>query len=121
MPNLLLMSFCTPVFVRQCEPLPEIVKGVMLRVLVLCQPPMTSLRRGWMKLIESHFYCTGGSRALALLVPGDDVLRRSTFREIEDKVSAHLGPNWLEAPGMHSFTRVSLMPVGQIYSPGGRN
>ncbi|RWW49540.1 hypothetical protein BHE74_00044284 [Ensete ventricosum] len=30
----------------QCEPLPEMLKGVMLRARMLCRPPMTSLKRG---------------------------------------------------------------------------
>ncbi|RWW42435.1 hypothetical protein BHE74_00052017 [Ensete ventricosum] len=54
MPNLLLMSFCTPVFVGQCEPLPEMVKGVMLRARMLCRPPMTSLRCGFVGVVATE-------------------------------------------------------------------
>ncbi|RZR86427.1 hypothetical protein BHM03_00013626 [Ensete ventricosum] len=38
MPNLLLMSFCTLVFVGQYEPLPEMVKGVMLIARMVLAP-----------------------------------------------------------------------------------
>ncbi|RRT31795.1 hypothetical protein B296_00035334 [Ensete ventricosum] len=58
MPNSLLMSFCTPVFMGQCEPLPEMVKGVMLRARVLYRPPMTSLRRGNGKARSSSAKCS---------------------------------------------------------------
>ncbi|RWV88749.1 hypothetical protein GW17_00049140 [Ensete ventricosum] len=35
----------------QCEPLPEMVKGVMLRAHMLYWPPITSLRRGFGRAI----------------------------------------------------------------------
>ena len=48
--SLFILSFCTLVFVGYCEPLPEMVKGVMHRACDALPALMTSLRRGWMEL-----------------------------------------------------------------------
>ncbi|CAL9106827.1 unnamed protein product [Musa textilis] len=44
-------------YVGYSGPLPEMVKGMCLEPAMLCRPPLTSPRRGWMELPDVGDFC----------------------------------------------------------------